>query len=189
MMILQKGRSHYLSFVLLSLILTSCLARPDRNARVYRSPKPSTAIDKKSSGASLLTNYAQVLGIDPSELEDIRLYAFIDEWMGVPHSLGGQTKGGIDCSAFINHLYNEVYEKPLPRSSYNMAEEIKRKYENQLVEGDLVFFSFGKKNIDHVGLYLRNNKFVHVSTTKGVMISDLHESWFYKYFVRAGSVR
>jgi lipoprotein Spr len=50
-----------------------------------------------------------------------------------------------------------------------MADGIKRKYENQLVEGDLVFFSFGKKSIDHVGLYLRNNKFVHVSTSKGVI--------------------
>jgi lipoprotein Spr len=137
----------------------------------------------------LLANYAQILGIDPAELNDVRLYAFIDEWMGVPHRLGGQSKSGIDCSAFINQLFSEVYQKSLPRSSNNMAGEIKRKYENQLVEGDLVFFSFGKKDIDHVGIYLRNNKFVHVSTTKGVMISDLHESWFYKYFVRAGTVR
>jgi lipoprotein Spr len=70
-----------------------------------------------------------------------------------------------------------------------MADGIKRKYDNHLVEGDLVFFRFGKKNIDHVGLYLKNNKFVHVSTSKGVIISDLHESWFYKYFVRAGTVK
>jgi lipoprotein Spr len=188
-MILQKSRLYYLSFVLLSIVLTSCLSRPERHSSQHRSRNYPTSGSGSSSRVNLLTSYAEVLGVDPGELKDIRLYAFIDEWMGVPHRLGGQTKVGIDCSAFISQLFNEVYQKPLARSSYDMADEIKRKYENQLIEGDLVFFSFGKKNIDHVGLYLRNNKFVHVSTSKGVMISDLHESWFYKYFVRAGSVK
>jgi lipoprotein Spr len=170
-------------------VLTSCLSRPERHTSQRRTPKPLVSASENKSRATLLTNNAQQLGVDPSEHEKSKQYAFIDEWMGAPHRLGGQTKVGIDCSAFINHLFEEVYEKPLARSSYDMADGIKRKYENQLVEGDLVFFSFGKKNIDHVGLYLKNNKFVHVSTSKGVMIIDLHEYWFYKYFVRAGSVK
>src|SRR5699024_4901798 len=134
-----------------------------------------------SEGNDFIDNYALLLGVNAKELENRYLYAFIDEWIGSPHRLGGQTKEGIDCSAFVNHLFNTVYRKPLARSSYEMANHVKRKYENQLNEGDLVFFSFGKKNIDHVGLYLRNNKFVHVSTTQGVVISDLHDPWYYKY--------
>lgn len=188
-MFFRKKISYYLGFALLSLIFTSCLSRPQR----YSSkPHPQSTLSpsaEKSTASNLFKSYADELGVDPSELKDQNLYAFIDEWIGAPHRLGGQTKAGIDCSAFINQLYSEVYKKPVARSSYEMADGIKRKYENQLVEGDLVFFSFGKKSIDHVGLYLRNNKFVHVSTSKGVMISDLHESWFYKYFVRAGSVK
>lgn len=174
---------------MLSCVFTSCLSRPERLASKPHSPSYPFSDSKKSTLENLLKGYADELGVNPSELENQNLYVFIDEWIGAPHRLGGQTKAGIDCSAFINQLYNEVYKKPLARSSYEMADGIKRKYENQLVEGDLVFFSFGKKNIDHVGLYLRNNKFVHVSTSKGVMISDLHESWFYKYFVRAGTVK
>ncbi len=180
-------RSFYLGLFFLSFILTSCLTRPEKYSREPNSR--SIYSTENSDVRNLLKNYAQTLGVEPSDLQDANLYAFIDEWIGAPHRLGGQTKSGIDCSAFINHLFSEVYKKPLARSSYEMADGIKRKYENQLIEGDLVFFSFGKKNIDHVGLYLRNNKFVHVSTTKGVMISDLHDSWFYKYFVRAGSVK
>ncbi|GHE23484.1 hypothetical protein GCM10017764_04520 [Sphingobacterium griseoflavum] len=68
-----------------------------------------------------------------------------------------------------------------------MGEHVKRKYEDKLREGDLIFFSFGGKNIDHVGVYLHNNKFVHVSTRKGVIISNMKDSWYYKYFVRCGT--
>lgn len=68
-----------------------------------------------------------------------------------------------------------------------MAENIKRKYENQLKEGDLVFFSFGGRQIDHVGVYLHNNKFVHVSTSRGVIISDLKDPWYYRHFTRCGT--
>src|SRR3546814_13664941 len=84
--------------------------------------------------------------------------------MGIPHRLGGQDKRGIDCSAFANHLILDVYGKNLPRTARDMAEVVKRKYENQLKEGDLVFFNFDGKAFDHVGVYLGNNKFVHVST-------------------------
>lgn len=173
------------SVVLLSLVLTSCLSRPESRIPARK----TNTYNVNTNNGTLLANYAAILGVQESELQNGELYAFIDDWMGAPHRLGGLTKSGIDCSAFINQLYSQVYDKSLPRASYEMADEVKRKYENQLTEGDLVFFSFGKKKVDHVGLYLRNNKFLHVSTSKGVMISDLHESWFYKYFVRAGTVR
>lgn len=136
-----------------------------------------------------MATYARILGVPSDNLKNRRLYAFIDDWMGAPHRLGGNTKRGIDCSGFIDLLFQDVYKKELPRTSFEMAETVKRKYENQLQEGDLVFFSFGKKRVDHVGIYLANNKFAHVSTSKGVVISDLHASWYYKYFVRCGAVR
>ena len=70
-----------------------------------------------------------------------------------------------------------------------MAENIKRKYEDELNEGDLVFFDFNGQKFSHVGVYLQNNRFVHVSTSKGVIISNLKDPWYYKYFSRAGSVK
>ena len=140
------------------------------------------------ASAGLLHNYAEVLGVPASELHNEALYTFIHQWMGTPHRTGGTDGKGIDCSAFAGLLMRDVYGKSLPRSSRDMAEVVKRKYEGQLTEGDLVFFSFGQANFDHVGIYLHNHKFVHVSTSKGVIISDLKDSWYYKYFRRAGSV-
>lgn len=185
-MIFRRKSVALISFVLLSLVLTGCLSRPESRTS---KPKALPSYRGETNKGNLLAYYAAQLGVQEDELHNSDLYSFIDAWMGAPHRLGGQTPSGIDCSAFINQLYSQVYEKNLPRASYEMAEAVKRKYENQLVEGDLVFFSFGKRKVDHVGLYLRNNKFIHVSTTKGVMISDLHESWFYKYFVRGGTVQ
>lgn len=137
---------------------------------------------------NLLESYAEVLGVKSGELDNPQLYHMIDEWMGVPHRLGGTDRRGMDCSAFVGMVMKDIYGKALPRTSRDMAEQVKRKYENQLKEGDLVFFSFSKNDIDHVGIYLNNSKFVHVSTSKGVIISDLRDIWYYRYFTRGGTV-
>lgn len=184
-MILVKNKLNFLYLIFIVLTFSSCLSRPEK----VKARKTSKRVLPLKNEANLLENYAAILGVKSTDNLNAKLYNYIDEWMGAPHRLGGQTKSGIDCSGFINNIYENVYNKPLLRTSSQMSEQVKRKYENQLIEGDLVFFSFGKHQVDHVGLYLGNNKFVHVSTSKGVMISDLHEPWFYKYFVRAGTVK
>lgn len=137
---------------------------------------------------SMTKNYANLLEVDEYTIHRSQhLYHFIDEWIGSPHKLGGTLKNGIDCSGFIQILYAQIYQKTLPRSSRDMAKIVKRKYDSQLKEGDLVFFSFGRNKIDHVGVYLHNNKFVHVSTKKGVIISDLKDPWYAKYIARLGT--
>lgn len=177
-------------------LLTSCAtkkkvlygSRAPRAANDSR-PIPTDASDArhKSNAGSRLESYANILGVSPRDLDNKSLYFFIDAWLGSPHRLGGMKSSGVDCSGFVSILYREVYGKNLPRTSRDMGERVKRKYERQLKEGDLLFFSFGGKAIDHVGVYLHNSKFVHVSTRRGVIISNLKDSWYYKYFVRAGT--
>ncbi len=187
-------------FSLSILLLSSCLTRKnavpsDRVVTSTHHKKKGTILTDATTsrkdiqaGNRLLEGYAEVLGVAPSQLETTALYSYIDEWMGTPHRSGGADRRGLDCSAFVGLVMRDVYGKSVPRVSKDIANHIKRKYERQLQEGDLVFFSFGRREIDHVGIYLHNNKFVHVSTSKGVIISDLHDSWYYKYFTRAGSV-
>ncbi|MGK6351358.1 C40 family peptidase [Parapedobacter sp. DT-150] len=191
----------WLCLSLCALLLSGCLTRknalPPSGATPARGQKARTTIrtdasaapkDVRPVGRGLLEGYAQVLGVRTDELRSPALYAYIDDWMGIPHRTGGTDRRGVDCSAFVGMVMRDVYGKSAPRASKEMADDIKRKYERQLEEGDLVFFSFGRRDIDHVGIYLHNNKFVHVSTSKGVIISDLHDSWYYKYFTRAGSL-
>lgn len=140
----------------------------------------------KANTNSLKERYARKLNIAEREIKNEQLYQFIDSWMGTPHRMGGLSKNGVDCSAFTCILEREIYQKSLSRTAKQMAGQVKRKYEDNLQEGDLVFFDFGGRRFSHVGVYLSNNKFVHASLSKGVTISDLTDPWYSKYFSRAG---
>ncbi|MGZ6519803.1 MAG: C40 family peptidase, partial [Bacteroidia bacterium] len=60
---------------------------------------------------------------------------------------------------------------------------------NNLEEGDLVFFKIDGDNISHIGVYLQNNKFVHATTKKGVMVDDLDEDYYKKYYYKGGRIK
>ena len=116
---------------------------------------------------SLKERYGALLNVKERDLDNEKLYRFIDSWMGVPHRAGGMDKNGVDCSGFTSLLEQEIYNRSLPRTARLMAGQVKRKYEEELKEGDLVFFDFEGQKFSHVGVYLHNNKFVHASTSKG----------------------
>jgi hypothetical protein len=137
---------------------------------------------------SIAEKYAQMMGVDPSVIQNGRLYAFIDQWWGTPYKFGGQDHNGIDCSGLSQLLEQQVYGITLPRTTGQQVQVIKRKFEEELQEGDLVFFDYDGRKFGHVGVYLQNGYYVHASTSKGVMIAKLHDPYMYKYFSRCGSV-
>jgi len=126
--------------------------------------------------------------VDKSNIQNGRLYAFIDQWMGTPYKFGGLDKSGVDCSGLALLLEQQVYGVSIPRTTSEQVNIIKRKYEEELVEGDLVFFDFDGRKFGHVGIYLQNGYVVHASSSKGVMIVKLHDPSMYKHFTRAGSI-
>lgn len=184
-------RFYFVFFLGVVLFMSSCSTKKKVLIANSYPAKGGVLTDASSArgrffSGSRLDSYANLLNVSPQRLNP-NLYSFIDDWMGIPHRMGGQSKSGVDCSGFVNLLYMEVYKGNLPRTSRDMEGVVKRKKVDKLQEGDLVFFSFGRSGIDHVGVYLHNNKFVHVSTRKGVIISDLSDSWYAKTFVDAGS--
>lgn len=153
------------------------------------SNKKSTTEHKKETTHQLVqTKYAELLNVAPSEIYNISLYNFIDKWIGVKYKYGGQTQEGVDCSGFVNILYKEVYQKVLPRSSSDIAKQLKNTAKNKLSEGDILVFDIDGKKSSHVGIYLTNNKFVHSSTSKGVIISSLELPYYQKSFSKAGKI-
>ncbi len=123
-----------------------------------------------------------------ANLKSKQLYRFITDWTGVRYRFGGLDKSGIDCSGFAFLLEKEIYGVTLPRISRDQANVIRRKDVDNLKEGDLVFFSFGGNDVDHVGVYLNNGFFVHASTTRGVIVDDLTLPAYQKVLVKSGSV-
>ena len=132
------------------------------------------------------------LGMDIDLTDNHKLYIEAAEWMGVPYRYGGESKKGVDCSGLTAHIYKKVYRKKLERSSEEQRSSNCYKItKRNLKEGDLVFFSNNKskKKAPHVGIYLKNNKFIHSSTSQGVIISDLEENYYHKYWLSAGRVK
>ena len=138
--------------------------------------------------SALQVKYAVLLSTPAEEVKNTKMFEFIDDWYGTPYRLGGTTKKGVDCSAFSQFLFSSVYGFSIPRTAreqYNLTNRISR---TQLTEGDLIFFNT-RGGISHVGVYLQNNKFVHASTSGGVMISDIFDEYWAKKFVGVGRLK
>lgn len=114
------------------------------------------------------------------------LYTFIEEWYGTPYRLGGTGKNGIDCSAFTRQLYEDVYSLDLLRTSIEQFASALYIRKDELKEGDLVFFKIHGRRISHVGVYLYDGKFVHASVSQGVVISDLSDAYWTRYYAGGG---
>ncbi|WP_168395085.1 bifunctional murein DD-endopeptidase/murein LD-carboxypeptidase [Erwinia amylovora] len=98
-------------------------------------------------------------------------------WKGVRYRLGGTSKRGIDCSAFVQTTFREQFSLELPRSTYQQEDTGRSIQRSKLRPGDLVMFRAGSTGC-HVGIYLSNDNFVHASTSSGVMISNLNDSYW-----------
>lgn len=129
----------------------------------------------------------------PEEIatESNGLIAEARKWIGTPYKYGGKNRSGTDCSGFVMQVYLMSEAIKLPRTTVDQREfcdNIKRK---ELRPGDLVFFSNkkSKRSVTHVGLYMGDNRIIHASTSRGVIISDLDEAYYARTYHSCGRVR
>jgi len=151
----------------------------------------SASIEKPGLSAedrAFYSTYAKKFGIRFAGTENKQLIKAIDAWMGVPYRLGGCSKNGIDCSCFVQEIYSEVYGIALKRSSNEMFGDVRTVAVKDLKEGDLLFLKKPGGEISHVGIYVKDKKFAHVTTARGVVISSLQEDYYQKYFHAGGRV-
>jgi len=136
----------------------------------------------------LQIKYAILLDTYVENITNTNLYNKIEEWWGTSYCMGGTTKSCVDCSAFTGAVIRDVYRINLPRTASEQYDASNKVDKENLKEGDLVFFKTKKGYVNHVGVYLTNNKFVHASTSNGVMISDLDENYWRGKFAGGGRV-
>ncbi len=99
------------------------------------------------------------------------------EWEGTPYILGGTGIGGLDCSAFIQIVFQDYFGVELPRNTRQQLQEGESVRRNQIRPGDLIFFRTGR-NLMHVGIAMEDGDFVHASVSSGVMISNIGQRYW-----------
>jgi len=115
------------------------------------------------------------------------LYAQYQEWRGVRYKDNGLSKKGIDCSGFVYLTFRDRLGKKIPRTTSQLSQLGARIKKSQLRPGNLVFFKTGIK-LRHVGIYIEKGKFLHASTSKGVIISRLDNVYWNKHFWQARKI-
>ena len=109
-------------------------------------------------------------------------------WRGVPYREGGLSRRGIDCSGLVYLTYRKKFGIAIPRSTEYQSEIGRPVRKRQLRAGDLVFFKTGVFT-DHVGIYFGKGRFLHASSSRGVMLSSLHNPYWESTYWQARRVQ
>ena len=166
----------------IAVLLTGCFAK---KKTTYSKTRTVTI---ESSDTTTITKKTRKRVKENSEANKVIESAMA--FSGVRYKYGGTTRKGMDCSGLI---YVALQENDIvfPRVSYQMANEGKRVHINDVQKGDLLFFKTRKnsKRINHVGLVVAIDddevKFIHSSSSRGVIVSSLREGYWNSAFIKA----
>ena len=206
-MIISGKKILYLAAaIFLSLPVVSCRTT-SHNTHTYRpyderrnrgdSPNDDTSTTKDNNGKitpgghGLVSDEWARLDIKLGRKDNKELYKELKRWLGTPYVYAAHTCGeGTDCSGMVMEVYLKVYGIKVHRNSAKMLEQNCKPIDvDELREGDLVFFiTSSDGHVSHVGIYLKDYKFVHASSSRGVAVDDLRQNYYATHFHTAARV-
>jgi cell wall-associated NlpC family hydrolase len=161
-------------------VITGCQATATAPVSDYRVDTGATSrVPSSAHGSRPLPNH-------PHAVSDA-LNGHFSSWRGIHHRYGGISRRGVDCSAFVQLTFRDVFGMQIPRTTREQAKLGKRVSKRKLVPGDLVFFKTGWFD-RHVGVYLGDGTFIHASESKGVTRSSLQDHYWRKRYWKARRV-
>ncbi|KLV06992.1 hypothetical protein ABT56_07545 [Photobacterium aquae] len=160
--------------IVVIVLLAGCSSTPDNSSQ--------NATDLSSQGVTAKRYDFIPLSV-PLEGRS-NLDNFYRYWRGAPYRLGGTTRAGIDCSAFVQKGVLELFKHDLPRTTEDQSKQGQWVAIDKLKHGDLVFFKTGR-SLRHVGIYLGDAQFLHASTSQGVIISSLKNPYWRSVYWQA----
>jgi lipoprotein Spr len=139
--------------------------------------------DEAPVDISVLRSYSGKTGLEGTVKE--KMFMEIIKYLNTPYKYGGNSKLGIDCSAFTQTIFSNVFSFQLPRSArQQFMEGLPINQRENLQFGDLVFFNTRRRiKPGHVGIYLGENLFAHASSSKGVIVSSLDHEYYSRTFM------
>ncbi|MCI1820842.1 MAG: NlpC/P60 family protein [Megasphaera sp.] len=116
-----------------------------------------------------------------------RVLGIANQYLGVPYVFGGNTPSGFDCSGFTRYVYSAV-GIDLPRMADDQYAIGSYVSSSMLQPGDLVFFTTYASGVSHSGIYIGNDQFISATTSGGVAIANLHNSYWESRYIGAKRV-
>jgi hypothetical protein len=173
-------------FGILSVLLLASFWHVDAANGIGKYTTVSHSLAKDSA---FLMTYSNLLGIPLDTTCNPAMIMAVSDWLGTPYRHAGYSRSGVDCSGFVSHIYSDVYGIELTHSSsamiYQMKERVKK---SDLKQGDILFFKIHGKRISHVALYIGNQKFIHASPERGIVVDDLRQPYYQRSYYTAGRV-
>lgn len=164
-------------------VVTSSTWRALKNIKGKSSGKAEKKLEERRSystikNGKLVKNNTRFL--DKKDVPKIIKTA--KKYMGTPYVFGGSTPSGFDCSGFLQFVFekNGIMIPRLADEQYLLGE---KKSKNDLVEGDLVFFTTYAPGASHCGIYLGDDKFIHTSSSRGVRVDELTDDYWKPKFI------
>lgn len=143
---------------------------------------------KRVESENSLSTYEKKLGIVLPVDINMAYIKEITKHINAPYKYGGNGNPGFDCSGLVNVVYQNAFKQTVPRQSSQLHQKSHKIIKSKLRAGDLYFFIINGKKVDHVGMHIHEEYFIHASTKAGVIVSSLSEPYYKKTFVSYGSM-
>jgi len=117
--------------------------------------------------------------------EYLRLGLILQKYLGRPHTGSSKWTQGIDCSEYVVEVFKKFNGTSLPRTVEEQFKSGKEIHRRALVFGDLVFFRTDRRRVSHVGICVGGGRFIHASTSSGIIVSGLGEDYWAKRYLGA----
>ncbi|MRT92531.1 NlpC/P60 family protein [Ancylomarina sp. 16SWW S1-10-2] len=160
-----------LYIIIIGITIASCSTKRQISKHNTKKHKPKVRTEK-----------IEVEKLQKKTSRKYKLETQYRKYKGVPYKYGGTSIKGFDCSGFVQFTYKNLFKIELPRTTGLMLKEGIPISKRKLRIGDLVLFRTSKR-YRHVGIFMGDNLFMHVSTKKGLMKSNLNNPYWSKHYL------